>query len=469
MSQTHPADDSAEPAWAGAARFLEGRIPPGGRVIAPESFARLAGALSAPDPENIPDWAVIRTATAGSLPPGLLRRLLAETTPVFANEGYVVFARRPTFGLADMRNAPAVRALADGAALGAPFTPPGPTLLEASQPKASAPPEAGMVPIAPPRAPDIPRANLPPEALALQVPAPAPRADRPAFPLPRPFTAPEPPPGFAPPQQPAAAPPEPPRLFPVPAAANTPPVPRLFAVPPAQPVVPPEPASFAPPAAPPEPASLLAPPPAPAWPVPPPERATPEVPPASAPAATLPSGTAPRGTLPARVAALLGTGAGRRVALLGADARGLAAALDPAALVSDAEGQPDACFDLLLLAPGEASLAGAAADAARLLRPGGLLLIVAENTESLGRRLAAALGRPAPAGLSASTIRGALHAAGLVPERLEGHALDTWRATADLPPPGLAPGDPASALLEDAASTMDPRHAAWLLFLARKP
>ena len=41
------------------------------------------------------------------------------------------------------------------AALGAPVQPQGPSLLEASLPKASAPPEAGMVPIAPPRAPEI--------------------------------------------------------------------------------------------------------------------------------------------------------------------------------------------------------------------------------------------------------------------------------------------------------------------------
>ncbi|WP_338662202.1 hypothetical protein VQH23_18510 [Pararoseomonas sp. SCSIO 73927] len=495
MSQTPSADDAADPAWAGAARFLEGRIPPGGRVIAPDSFAHLAGALSAPDPEALPDWAVIRTTAAADLPSGLLRRLLAETTPVFANDGYVIFARRPTFGLADMRNAPAVRALADGAAIytapGASAQFPNPGLVEASNPRGPAAPEAAMLPLTPPQSPDTPRASLPPEALALQVPAPA-RPDRPAFPFPRPGTAaPEAPRLFVPP---AAALPEPPRLF-VPPAAPTPEPPRLF-------VPPPEPAGTPPEA--PRPAAA----PAGALPVPPALFAAPPLPsPASAPAPVpgsaaaavlqaAPIRTAPplpepqslpiapprpssaeapaqrgqAGTLPARIAALLGAGAGRRVAALGGEAPVLAdAALAPSALISGGEDQPAACFDLALLNPDEASLAGTAAEAARLLRHGGVLLLVAENAESLGRRLAAALGRPGQGGLSASAIRGALHAAGLVIQRLEGHALDPWRATSDAPPPGLAAGDPAAAILEEAAGTMDPRHAAWLLFLARKP
>ncbi|MBP0493206.1 hypothetical protein [Roseomonas indoligenes] len=476
MSQTTPADDSADPAWAGAARFLEGRIPPGGRVIAPDSFARLTGALSAPDPNVLPDWAVVRTAATGALPPGLLRRLLAETTPVFANEGYVIFARRPTFGLADMRNAPAVRALADGAALGVPIQQSsGPSLLEASLPRAAAPPEAAMTPLVAPHGADIPRAALPPEALALQVPAP-PRAERPAFPVPHPgAAAPEPPRLFVPPPEQAT----PPRLFLAPVPGNAPPIPApapsLFAVPPVQPPAQPQP-SFTPPPAPapaPRPEANV-----PPVPVPMPARSAPPVPePPPAPAHPVsPTVGQPRapdqeGTLPARVAASLGTGAGNRVAALGRRAPALAgAALARSALVSEgSEGQPDACFDLALLTPDEASLAGLAAEAARLLRPGGRLLVVAENATSLGRRLSATLGRPAPAGMSVEAIRGALHAAGLIPERLEGHALDSWRATSDAPPPGLAAGDPAAAILEEAAETMDPRHAAWLLFLARKP
>ncbi|WP_159348470.1 hypothetical protein [Roseomonas harenae] len=79
-------------------------------------------------------------------------------------------------------------------------------------------------------------------------------------------------------------------------------------------------------------------------------------------------------------------------------------------------------------------------------------------------------GRPAPrTGISAAALRGALHAAELLPLRLEGHSLDTWRATADAPPAGLAADDAASALLEEAGEAAGPRHAAWLLCLARRP
>jgi hypothetical protein len=177
------------------------------------------------------------------------------------------------------------------------------------------------------------------------------------------------------------------------------------------------------------------------------------------------------GALPARVAALLGDCAGRRVGV-GPDAAGLArASLPPSALQSDlAPALPDGVLDAALLHPTQDSLADELAEAARALRPGGLALVVAENAESLGRRLAAALGRPAgPPGLAAAAIRGALHAAGLVPLRLDGHSLDAWRATADTPPPGLAPHEPAAALLEEAGGAAGPRHAAWILLLARKP
>jgi hypothetical protein len=175
------------------------------------------------------------------------------------------------------------------------------------------------------------------------------------------------------------------------------------------------------------------------------------------------------GGLPARIAELLGDCAGRRVAAFGGT--GLAAAsLATSALVSDAaKDLPEACFDAAILT-GDGSLAADAARAVRLLRPGAQVLAVVENADSLGRRLAAALGRPAPCtGISAAALRGALDAAGLLPLRLEGHSLDTWRATADAPPAGLAPDDAASALLEEAGEAAGPRHAAWLLCLARRP
>ncbi|WP_458096483.1 hypothetical protein [Roseomonas sp. WA12] len=441
MPQTPPGEDlAADPAWTGAARFLEGRVPPGMRVVAPDAFAPILGASSDPDPAILPDWAVV--PARGGPPAAFIRRLLAETTPVFANDGYVVFARRPTFGLADMRNAAPVRALAERAASEPPQPaaaptpatapasppPPAPSYNEASPPRAIRLPEAAMAPILPIRSPDIPRATLPPEARALQVPS----------------RSPEPPPAIR------AVPP------PLPTAAAPVILPRSLPPEAIRPIVAEAPRAAAP----------IVPPPVPEPPRPVPA-AMPE-PQAPSPAAT--SGT-PWGTLPARVTTLLGDCAGRRVGI-GGDADGLArASLPPSALRSDlATALPDGVLDAALLHPDQASLADQLAEAARALRPGGLALVVAENAESLGRRLAEALGRPAaPPGLSAAAIRGAMHAIGLIPLRLDGHSLDTWRATADAAPPGLTSSDPAAALLDEAGEAAGPRHAAWILLLARKP
>jgi len=439
---TSPRDSASETgagtAWAGAARFLEGRVSPGLRAVGPEAFRALLGPLSEPDPAVLPDWAVVPVLPPRPVPASLVRRLLAEATPVFANDGYVVFARRPTFGLPDLRDTGPVRRLAEtsltddeperapappratgGPALGPPS---GPTLLEASTPKAAAPPEAAMTPIDTRPAPGIPRGSLTPEALALQVPVPLaqPKATAPII-LP-PLEA---------PGQPRAEP-------------------ALPAAPPAPPV--PIPAPAVPP-----PSIQVAEPPAPR----------------SAPPADETAPPPPRGTLPDRVAALLAheAGAGLRVATIGPDARRLAeAALPaPAILTPAAEDSPEGGFDAVLLLPGPGAAGPEMTLAARLLRPGGHALAVAENAGSLGRRLAAALGRPpGPPGLRASALRGAAHAAGLVPLRLDGHLLDPWRATADAPPEGLAPHDPASALLEEAGAAAGPRHAAWLLLLSRK-
>lgn len=395
MPDTSPGGDHASnPARTGAARFLEGRIPPGQTVIAPMEFEAVTGPLTPPDPAVLPDWAVVAIAEAGALPGALLGRLLAGTTPVYADEGYVVFARRPTFGLADLRNTAPVRALADAAASGsAPPPLAGPGAAEASAPGSALPPEAAIMPSAPPRAPEIPKAILPPEALALRVP-PVRQADAPA------------------------PPPMPPGVLEVP---------RI--------------------------------------PVPPTPALKPEPPPSNAAVAPA-RGAAGWGGLPARIALLLGEAAGRRVAAIGHSQDLAAAALPPSALISTEGSQlPPACFDLAAAEPPARQLA----EAARLLRPGGLVLAIAENADSLGRRLAAALGRPAATpGLTAAALRGAAQAAGLLPLRLEGHSLDAWRAHSDAPPAGLLPDAPAAALLEEAGEAAGPRHAAWLLLLARK-
>jgi hypothetical protein len=469
MPHTAPTEDASDPSWTATARFLEGRVPPGLRVIAPASFAPVLGPLAEPDPSTVPDWAVVALRGAET-PPALLRLLLARTTPIFANDGFVVFSRRPTFGLADMRTSAPVRALADRAA--GLEQPPAPTLTEASIPKATQTPEATMAPLAPPAAPDIPRASMPPEVLALRIP-PAPGQ---APPLPA-GLPPEPlalrvPPAEDRPAHPAYLPPEVPALR-VPAAApaattdqppaspsSHPPEGLGLRIPPAAPAASPVqrpalPSSLPPRIAVPTPRSPAAPEPGLAAP--------------PLPAAPRPVAATGWGGLPARIAELLGDCAGRRVAAFGGT--GLAAAsLATSALVSDAaKDLPEACFDAAILT-GDGSLAADAARAVRLLRPGAQVLAVVENADSLGRRLAAALGRPAPrTGISAAALRGALDAAGLLPLRLEGHSLDTWRATADAPPAGLAADDAASALLEEAGEAAGPRHAAWLLCLARRP
>jgi hypothetical protein len=457
-------DPAADPAWVGAARFLEGRVPGGMRVVAPGSFAGVVGPLAPPRWTALPDWAVVNKGRLEEFQPALLRLLLAQATPVYANEAYVVFARRPTFGLTDQSNSAHVQSLVERVAtLGSgpsisPSGTPAPTMIEASIPKANRPPEVGLMPLAHPQAPDTPRGAVLPEALA-RAASPSTAAPAPALPSSTPppardRTAPTP-----------AAPP--PRLEqPAPADAGSGALPRAVAPVPAR-------------------GEALAPPrredpaqPSVQEPNIPPAPSAPSRPGASA-SITM-HGTAPAqgsgaasshwGGLPARVAALLGDGAGRRVVEFGRG--GLAAAsLAASAMVSDgANGLPDDCFDLALLLPDDiASLEHGTAEAARLLQAGGLALVVAENAGSLGRRLAAALGRHPTGGLAAAEIRDTLRAAGLVPLRLEGFSLDAWRASADAPPSGLAASDPAATWLEAAGRDAGPEHAAKLLFLARRP
>ncbi|WP_043831324.1 hypothetical protein [Muricoccus aerilatus] len=569
MSWQDPGSDQAH-SWAGVTRFLEGRIPPGGKVVAPDALAAVLGPLSPPDPADLPDWAVVSLAEADALPPALLRRLLAETTPVFADDAHVVFARRPTFGLPNLRGAAAVRSLAARPADKLP-APKGVGLPTATPPGAGRPafpPALGLPPAAPGHPPGLPLgrpplpASLPPRPVpfAPSAPAeerfapepppfpapgveerfetipppfdpppfPAPSAEERFVPVPPPFPAPtteersqpEPPP-FELPPLPSPVAEEHPASVPVPldaphlaappaaveaAALSAPPPVLPTAAAPAEadrsaphplalePAALPHPVTAAkkPPAIEPPPAPTGAEPAAPAVePVPapndpPPAPTPPAGPPARIPAAPAsppqPALNAPPskggpgwGGLPLRVGALLGPLHGRRVGAAGAHANGTAmalaaASLPPAAMLFSAAGDlPEAALDAALLLAEDAPGAEAAR-IARLLRPGGLALLVAENAGSLGRRLAAALGRPVPPGGStAEALRGAAHAAGLQPLRLEGHLLDAWRATADAPPYGLGPMDAAAALLEEAGQDAGPRHAAWLLLLARKP
>ncbi|WP_376090531.1 hypothetical protein ACE7GA_20005 [Roseomonas sp. CCTCC AB2023176] len=151
---------SADPNWAGVARFLEGRIARGQRVTAPIPFERVTGPLSAPDPGAVPDWAVVHKGQLAEYPQPVLGRLASEATPVFANDVFVVFARRPTFGLRSQRSSVHVNALFERLremgldVTDVPAAPP--------KPLHPAPEPTGALP------------TLPPEALALASP-PAPR------------------------------------------------------------------------------------------------------------------------------------------------------------------------------------------------------------------------------------------------------------------------------------------------------
>lgn len=551
MSWQHPGSDPAH-SWAGVTRFLEGRIPPGGKVVAPDALAAVLGPLSPPDPAELPDWAVVSLAEADALPPALLRRLLAETTPVFSDDAHVVFARRPTFGLPNLSGAAAVRSLAARPA-GNPPASRGEGLPAAAPPGAGRPafpPGLGHPPAAPghPPAPPLGRpplpASLPPRPVPFAAPPfapPAPAEER-VSPVPSPFdpppfptpgaeerVAPVPPPFPAPtaaePSQPAPPPfglpplptpaadehraslPAPVDAPPIEAApaveeadppilpAATPPVaanhsasqPRMLdsaaLLPPVTPTEEPPTIDALPsavesyPAAPPREPAPNNPPTAPNPPAGRPARvhAAPAPSPQPVPEAPPSMGGPGWGGLPLRIGALLGPLQGRRIGAAGVHANGTAmalaaASLPPAAMLFSAAGDlPEAALDAALLLAEDAPGAEATRIAS-LLRPGGLALLVAENAGSLGRRLAAALGRPVPPGGStAEALRGAAHAAGLQPLRLEGHSLDTWRATADAAPYGLGPMDAAAALLEEAGQDAGPRHAAWLLLLARKP
>ena len=454
-----------DPGLARVGRFLEGRVTRGQTIVAPASLAPLPGDAHRPQGDDLPDWAVVAVDHAGALPGPLLKRLLAETTAVFAEEGHVVFARRPTFGLQDLRDSAAVRSLASPPAQHPSRPLVAPAMPEARPGRGGSPSEASPLP--------GPAAGLPRALPPSRAPLPAPSA-----------------PGRALPRKDAPS-----------AAPSAPaPVEELSGAGPAMkpPATPDGPADGAPPSALTValvPAPAAAPESAPA-PAPGLDLATAnaaptvgvevgQAAPSPIPGADLPAGEVTYGTpslggtgwggLPARLAALLGPMAGWRVAALGQGADGTAmdlaaAALPPGAMLfNGVEDLPEGCLDAALLLPGTA-LGAEAARLARLLRPGGVALLVAENAGSLGRRLAAAMGRATVvAGTDATALRGAVHAAGLVPLRLEGHSLDIWRATADAPPRGLGPMDAGAALLEEAGAEAGPRHAAWLLFLARKP
>ncbi|WP_426957786.1 hypothetical protein [Muricoccus radiodurans] len=412
------AEDTAALAVVG---FLSGRIPAGARVATPARIRVLLGDVTPPDASALPDWAVVDRDRPDELPLPLLRQLLAQSTPVYVNEAFVVFARRRTFGLTDQRDTPEIQALAAriaGLGSAAPLPSPAPTLVDASAP-------ASAVPLEAPSASDT-------------AARPSPSFEEASSPLAAPSSMGIPDAGLLPSSRPILLPPEAlavPRSVAPPLASPEPPSPpcRLTV----------EPAAVTSPAAPPRPTLPAASPP---W--------------ASGAAPPLPG-------LPARVAALLGACPARDTAVIGNGA--LAEALPAGATVRPFEPGaplPAGAFDLVLLAdPGPDDLAAALAETHRLLRAEGVLLVITENADSLGRRLARTVGREARGGLSAARLRAALRAASFRPVLLEGFSLDTWRAEADTAPPALL-NDTAGALLEQAGRDAGPDHAAQLLLLA---
>lgn len=103
---------TGDPLWEEAAGFVRQRRLGGERVLAPASFATiLDGCVTALPEEETPDWAVVRKSAMAGLGHHRLRDIAWNTTPVFANAEFVVWARRPSFGMVDLRGTPEVRAM----------------------------------------------------------------------------------------------------------------------------------------------------------------------------------------------------------------------------------------------------------------------------------------------------------------------------------------------------------------------
>lgn len=103
---------ASDPAWAETAEFIRQRRLPGETVLAPASFGKVLEGCAAALPEEArPDWAVVRKSAMAGLGHPRLRELALDTTPVFANAEFVVWARQPSFGMVDLRGTPEVRAM----------------------------------------------------------------------------------------------------------------------------------------------------------------------------------------------------------------------------------------------------------------------------------------------------------------------------------------------------------------------
>jgi SAM-dependent methyltransferase len=89
--------------------FLDAAADPGARVLAPDLFWWRQPALWRYVPDNLTDrsaydWIVVHKGELPAIPRPFLEHVVATTTPVLANEVFVVFAARPTTPAVDPRS-----------------------------------------------------------------------------------------------------------------------------------------------------------------------------------------------------------------------------------------------------------------------------------------------------------------------------------------------------------------------------
>lgn len=106
-----PAED---PLWQETARFLAERAVPEDRILAPSTFREALPPFddyAACDPEAEYDWVILHKGRMPALGPKILSELAKNSTPVFANALFIIWARYPSFGLVDLRDQPEVEAV----------------------------------------------------------------------------------------------------------------------------------------------------------------------------------------------------------------------------------------------------------------------------------------------------------------------------------------------------------------------
>jgi len=98
-----------DPPWCEVGDLLDTAADPGARLLAPDLFWWRFPALWRYVPDNLSDqmaydWVVVHKGELPAIPRRFLEHVVATTTPVLANEVFVVFAARPTTPVVDPRS-----------------------------------------------------------------------------------------------------------------------------------------------------------------------------------------------------------------------------------------------------------------------------------------------------------------------------------------------------------------------------